>query len=588
MDSVSQLLKANYDFDETEPIKVFEQLTPIDETKLLELQRNDPKLKDIIDFLENDTLPENVTDARRVQIESQNYVMDGNDNKILFHFYFPRGKKENIDNAIKQLALPGSLIGDILKGFHDFSSHLGFDKTYLAVRQKFFWKGQYKDVQDYIRSCTRCQMSKRNYGFVKAPLTPLPTPTRPFELVQLDLAGPFPEDAEGNKYIAVFICAFTKFPIAVPLKNLETKTIVKIFYEHIVTYFGKVEYLLTDNGTNLVSKLMNALCDYFKIQKLKTSPYHPMSNGLCEKMVGIITQGLRTHSSTLQRNWSAVLPHILYAYRFANCSRSHEYSPYELLFGYKPKSLIETALPPLPLDMARDDRTTFEEIAKGHEITRELARQNIVKSKEKYTKQYNDKVKVPDYQENDLVLLQNMQRSVGKCPKLQDKYLGPYRIEQAYANCTYKLRRLSDNFVLRNKVHANRLKRFYDPVIHRRGLDRHVKYMSPQSEDTRDNGQRNMTRNRRTDVREETRHHETLNGQPGSQADRGIDSQTRRSDPQENIFKAKKLLRKQVIRGKIHYLVLWSGGDKSIEPIENILDYELIRRFNRAQRRRRR
>ncbi len=46
VDSVSHLLKANYDYDETEPMKVFENLTPIDEKKLVELQRQDPKLKE--------------------------------------------------------------------------------------------------------------------------------------------------------------------------------------------------------------------------------------------------------------------------------------------------------------------------------------------------------------------------------------------------------------------------------------------------------------------------------------------------------------------------------------------------------------
>jgi hypothetical protein len=53
-------------------------------------------------------------------------------------------------------------------------SHLGIKRTYEAIKQKYYFKGMYNFIQNYILSCDICQRVKRNTQARNAPLQPLP------------------------------------------------------------------------------------------------------------------------------------------------------------------------------------------------------------------------------------------------------------------------------------------------------------------------------------------------------------------------------------------------------------------------------
>ena len=96
----------------------------------------------------------------------------------LFHMFQPRSKNKPVTEVIlKQLAVPQSLINDVFKSYHDSLAggcHLGVQRTYTAIKQKYFWPGMYQNVYDYITSCDVCQRVKRDTTARNAPLHPLP------------------------------------------------------------------------------------------------------------------------------------------------------------------------------------------------------------------------------------------------------------------------------------------------------------------------------------------------------------------------------------------------------------------------------
>ena len=61
-----------------------------------------------------------------------------------------------------QMLLPQKLIPDVLKSLHDHptSAHLGVTKTLLKVRDRFYWPGQRRDVEDWCRTCQECSSRK--------------------------------------------------------------------------------------------------------------------------------------------------------------------------------------------------------------------------------------------------------------------------------------------------------------------------------------------------------------------------------------------------------------------------------------------
>ena len=74
----------------------------------------------------------------------------------------------------------------------------------------------------------------------------------------------------------------TKYPEAVPLKNIDTKTVAKALLD-MYSRVGVPEEVVSDLGTQFTSDCMKEVSRLMSIRKLTTSPYHPACNGLMEK-----------------------------------------------------------------------------------------------------------------------------------------------------------------------------------------------------------------------------------------------------------------------------------------------------------------
>ena len=70
-------------------------------------------------------------------------------------------------------------------------------------------------------------MGKPNQKIPAAPLKPIPAFDEPFSRVIVDCVGPLPKTKSGNQYLLTIMCASTRFPEAIPLRNIKAKAIVK-------------------------------------------------------------------------------------------------------------------------------------------------------------------------------------------------------------------------------------------------------------------------------------------------------------------------------------------------------------------------
>ena len=72
--------------------------------------------------------------------------------------------------------------------------------------------------------------------------------------------GPLPPTTAGNKYIVVVTDLFSKWVEAFPVKATDTETLASLLVNEIVCRYGVPSYLYSDQGANLTSNLMAALC----------------------------------------------------------------------------------------------------------------------------------------------------------------------------------------------------------------------------------------------------------------------------------------------------------------------------------------
>lgn len=190
----------------------------------------------------------------------------------------------------RQRVLPKSMVPLILHNLHNCKTggHLGVEKLLDRVRSRFYWPGWTQDVKEWCRSCHDCASNKLTGPAPRAPLQTTRA-TRPFEQIALDILGPLPCTDKGNRYILVLADYFTKWSEAYPLVNQEAKTVADIFVSEFILRFGAPRTVHTDQGRNFESFLFQEMCELLEINKTRTTPYHPQSDGLVERLNRTLT-----------------------------------------------------------------------------------------------------------------------------------------------------------------------------------------------------------------------------------------------------------------------------------------------------------
>src|SRR4051812_10657764 len=164
---------------------------------------------------------------------------------------------------------------------HPTGGHLGKDTVYKKINERFWWKGMYRDIEEYIKRSDSCQRrgNKGGIGY----LNPIKV-GEPFERIGIDFVGPLERTRKGNKYILVMTDYLTKWPEAEAMRETSAKNVVEFIYKRVICVHGCPKVIMSDNrGTHFRNKLVEELCEKFKIRHKLSSPYHPQTNGLVER-----------------------------------------------------------------------------------------------------------------------------------------------------------------------------------------------------------------------------------------------------------------------------------------------------------------
>ena len=113
--------------------------------------------------------------------------------------------RRNARESFSQLVVPAVLRFEILPNVHDHiaGAHFGLNKTFSKLKQRYYWKGMFKDVEHWVKSCVECSMRKFPQNSKKAPLLPIPVEGA-FDRMAVGVLGPFPPSSKGSRYIVVF------------------------------------------------------------------------------------------------------------------------------------------------------------------------------------------------------------------------------------------------------------------------------------------------------------------------------------------------------------------------------------------------
>ena len=136
-------------------------------------------------------------------------------------------------------------------------------------------------------------------------------------------------------HILIVTDHFTRFAQAFITPIETAPVVVKTLWDQYFMKYGIPEKIISDQGRNFESKLIAELCNLARIQKLRTSPYRPQTNGQCEHFNSTLISMIGTLPPDMKRNWQAQIATLVHGY---NCTKSSAtgYKPYTLMFGREP------------------------------------------------------------------------------------------------------------------------------------------------------------------------------------------------------------------------------------------------------------
>ncbi|KAH9244901.1 hypothetical protein BASA81_017660 [Batrachochytrium salamandrivorans] len=220
--------------------------------------------------------------------------------------------------------------------FHRGLGHLKFDSIIDLVTRRYWWPTMKQDIKKYISECPECQLDQSASGrHAPTPIRPIPSVALPFERWGMDFVQDLPRTKSGNQHIITAIDYATRWVVAKAVPNRDSVTVASFLYELMMNYGSPFE-LFTDRGSSFISE---GIREYEKLQRIRhhaTTPYHPQTNGMVERMHATMGHAITTLTQGRPDRWDEYLQQTVFALRVRKHAVTKQ-SPFYLLYGVHPR-----------------------------------------------------------------------------------------------------------------------------------------------------------------------------------------------------------------------------------------------------------
>ena len=238
---------------------------------------------------------------------------------------------------------------------------------------------------------------------------------------------------------------------------------IRFIKKEIICRYGLPRKIITNNATNLNSKMMKEMCEDLKIQHHNSMPYKPKMNGAVEatnKNIKKIVQKM----TVSYKDWHEMLPFALHGYR-TSVHTSTRAIPFSLVYG------IEVVLPfEVEVRSLRILAESGLEESKWAQVC--FDRLNLIEGKRLATMShgrlyqsrvknvFDKKVRLCKFNEGDLVLKKVSQAQKDYRGKWAPNYEGPFVVKKAFSGEAFLLASMDDE-EFPSPINFNIVKRYY-------------------------------------------------------------------------------------------------------------------------------
>ena len=262
-----------------------------------------------------------------------------------------------------------------------------------------------------------------------------------------------------TSYILTMVCLYTRAGRAAAMRQQKTKNIAEAFLIHWVCIYGFPRTIVSDNGPGFASQVMKAAMKMCGVKIQYALPYHPESNGACERLNGTIINMLSSYTQDTQTAWATYLPFIVFAYN-TSVHSSTGFSPYRLLYGREAVIGSESWLRLASSSTEQTYPTYIQKIQQDMAMSHQLIEQRVKQAADERNKINEQYRTIIEYNIGDQVYVYWPPRSSKKdrvAAKLMSPYRGPFTVTNRFNNVSYRVKVNSTG--KHSSVHVSRMKK---------------------------------------------------------------------------------------------------------------------------------
>ncbi|CAH1372899.1 hypothetical protein MTP99_014326 [Tenebrio molitor] len=352
---------------------------------------------------------------------------DRQGNKDVFENYTLKSGKVHTSRGARWV-VPKLSRFQLLRMAHDDSGHVGVEKTYEVLAEKFWFRRMRRFV---TKNCLNCLFFKSPAGKPQGYLHPIRKVPQPFHTVHVDHLGPFVKTKNGNVHILVIIDAFTKFILLQPVKSTQSRYVISSFRE-FVKLFGTPKRIISDRGKAFDNKAFHSFCRELAINHHLNATAMPQGNGQVERYNRVLLDALSTMGADKDDNErDRNLMNIQLGIN-GTLNKTIGVTPSEALMGFRvcSQSLMRGAEAEEPEAPPVDVTAIRKRMVERTERSQSL-------QKERYDQRRREPRK---YVEGDLVLIRVVcNPATGQSQKLLAKWRGPFKVTKVLMNDRYEV-----------------------------------------------------------------------------------------------------------------------------------------------------
>jgi hypothetical protein len=205
-------------------------------------------------------------------------------------------------------------------------------------QQSFWWTRMRQEIAKYVSECDIYQRVKASHLKTAGILQPLPIPSWKWEDISMDFIVGLPNTSLRHDSIWVIVDRLTKSAHFLPVHTTcNAKRYAEIYLDQIVRLHGIPKTIISDRGAQFVARFWEQLQDALGTKLIRSSAYHPQTDGQTKRVNQILEDMLRAYVLQYDKHWDKCQPLAEFSYN-NGYQTSLKMAPFEALYGRRDRT----------------------------------------------------------------------------------------------------------------------------------------------------------------------------------------------------------------------------------------------------------